>query len=85
MLDATSYFPSDFSTLITDPLRLQLNEMSGAPLALQVSTPVLPLSEADLAMDGEVSIFGLSRNRLKTPELDFLRSECAICAGQAFR
>jgi hypothetical protein len=61
-LEVTSYLPSDFSTLMTAPLRLQLKVTFGAPLALQIRTPVLPLSEADLAMDGEVSILGLSVN-----------------------
>lgn len=64
ILEETSYFPSDFSTLITAPFRLQLKETSGAPFALQVKTPVLPLSEADLAIDGEVSILGLSAEKV---------------------
>ena len=60
MADVISYFPSDFSTFITAPFLLQLKLTSGAPLALHVSTPVLPLSEADLAMEGDVSMIGLS-------------------------
>ena len=60
MAELTSYFPSDFSTLITAPFLIQLKVTSGAPLALQTRTPVLPLSEADLAMDGDVSILGMS-------------------------
>ena len=60
MADVISYFPSDFSTFITAPFLLQLKLTSGAPLALHESTPVLPLSEADLAMEGDVSMIGLS-------------------------
>ena len=54
--------PSFATPLVTTvPSLLHKNVMAGAPVALQLKVPTSPLSEADLALAGDLSILGASK------------------------